>query len=68
MTTYFLIDRKQPGTLRVEELNSLRSNANNVNSKNILVISVLDLRILDGVLVFLTTWRCLCFFFSVVEF
>lgn len=24
MTTYFLIDRKQPGTLRVEELNSLR--------------------------------------------
>lgn len=25
MTTYFLIDRKQPGTLRVEELNSLRS-------------------------------------------
>ncbi|XP_018562676.1 Ca(2+)/calmodulin-responsive adenylate cyclase isoform X3 [Anoplophora glabripennis] len=32
MTTYFLIDRKQPGTLRVEELNSLRSNANNVNN------------------------------------
>ncbi|XP_064211250.1 Ca(2+)/calmodulin-responsive adenylate cyclase isoform X2 [Tribolium castaneum] len=27
MTTYFLIDRKQPGTLRVEELNSLRSNS-----------------------------------------
>lgn len=25
MTTYFLIDRKQPGTLRVEELNSLRA-------------------------------------------
>lgn len=25
MTTYFLIDRKQPGTLRIEELNSLRS-------------------------------------------
>ncbi|XP_074029785.1 adenylate cyclase rutabaga isoform X3 [Leptinotarsa decemlineata] len=34
MTTYFLTDRKQPGTLRVEELNSLRSNANNVNNIN----------------------------------
>ncbi|ERL83608.1 hypothetical protein D910_00726, partial [Dendroctonus ponderosae] len=33
MTTYFLIDRKQPGTLRVEELNSIRTNPNNVNSK-----------------------------------
>lgn len=26
MTTYFLIDRKQPGTIRVEDLNSLRTN------------------------------------------
>lgn len=26
MTTYFLIDRKQPGTMRVEELNSFRAN------------------------------------------
>ncbi|KAJ8971721.1 hypothetical protein NQ317_009068 [Molorchus minor] len=34
MTTYFLIDRKQPGTLRVEELNSIRSNANNSNNIN----------------------------------
>lgn len=31
MTTYFLIDRKQPGTLRVEELNSLRSNSTSSN-------------------------------------
>ncbi|XP_066145642.1 adenylate cyclase type 1 isoform X2 [Euwallacea fornicatus] len=35
MTTYFLIDRKQPGTLRVEELNSFRANSNNNNSNNI---------------------------------
>ncbi|XP_049823997.1 Ca(2+)/calmodulin-responsive adenylate cyclase-like isoform X2 [Aethina tumida] len=34
MTTYFLIDRKQPGTLRVEELNSMRSNANTSNVNN----------------------------------
>nr|CAI5867448.1 unnamed protein product [Callosobruchus analis] len=34
MTTYFLIDRKQPGTLRVEELNNIRSNANNLNNIN----------------------------------
>ncbi|XP_063921697.1 Ca(2+)/calmodulin-responsive adenylate cyclase isoform X9 [Zophobas morio] len=32
MTTYFLIDRKQPGTLRVEELNSLRSNSTSTTS------------------------------------
>jgi len=25
MTTYFLTDRKQPGTMRVEELNHIRS-------------------------------------------
>lgn len=25
MTTYFLTDRKQPGTMRVEEMNNLRS-------------------------------------------
>lgn len=29
MTTYFLTDRKQPGTLRVEELSHMRS-ANSV--------------------------------------
>ncbi|CAH1122560.1 unnamed protein product [Ceutorhynchus assimilis] len=34
MTTYFLIDRKQPGTLRVEELNNIRTNPNNVNNLN----------------------------------
>ncbi|XP_030753255.1 Ca(2+)/calmodulin-responsive adenylate cyclase-like isoform X5 [Sitophilus oryzae] len=34
MTTYFLIDRKQPGTLRVEELNNIRSNSNNTNNIN----------------------------------
>lgn len=34
MTTYFLIDRKQPGTLRVEELNSFRANSNNSNSNS----------------------------------
>ncbi|XP_076265179.1 adenylate cyclase rutabaga isoform X5 [Rhynchophorus ferrugineus] len=34
MTTYFLIDRKQPGTLRVEELNNIRSNTNNTNNIN----------------------------------
>ncbi|XP_057653494.1 Ca(2+)/calmodulin-responsive adenylate cyclase isoform X4 [Diorhabda carinulata] len=34
MTTYFLIDRKQPGTLRVEELNNIRSTPNNLNSIN----------------------------------
>ncbi|KAL1498283.1 hypothetical protein ABEB36_009104 [Hypothenemus hampei] len=34
MTTYFLIDRKQPGTLRVEELNNLRANPNNINNIN----------------------------------
>lgn len=39
MTTYFLIDRKQPGTLRVEELNSIRSNANNVNNSKIFSFS-----------------------------
>lgn len=38
MTTYFLIDRKQPGTIRVEELNNMRTNQNNVNSKTLLVI------------------------------
>lgn len=27
MTTYFLIDRKQPGTMRVEELNNFRNTA-----------------------------------------
>ncbi|KAL3268541.1 hypothetical protein HHI36_007649 [Cryptolaemus montrouzieri] len=33
MTTYFLIDRKQPGTLRVEELNNIRTNAaSNMNN------------------------------------
>ncbi|KAI4461325.1 adenylate cyclase type 1 [Holotrichia oblita] len=33
MTTYFLIDRKQPGTIRVEELNSIRSgNSTSANS------------------------------------
>ncbi|KAJ8934999.1 hypothetical protein NQ314_013071 [Rhamnusium bicolor] len=34
MTTYFLIDRKQPGTLRVEELNNIRANTNNANNIN----------------------------------
>ncbi|CAH0554926.1 unnamed protein product [Brassicogethes aeneus] len=34
MTTYFLIDRKQPGTLRVEELNSIRTNSNLSNANN----------------------------------
>ncbi|CAG9862342.1 unnamed protein product [Phyllotreta striolata] len=34
MTTYFLIDRKQPGTLRIEELSSLRSSVNNANNIN----------------------------------
>lgn len=33
MTTYFLIDRKQPGTLRVEELNSFRATNAGKNSK-----------------------------------
>nr|XP_022918465.1 Ca(2+)/calmodulin-responsive adenylate cyclase isoform X6 [Onthophagus taurus] len=33
MTTYFLIDRKQPGTIRVEELNSMRSgNSTTINN------------------------------------
>lgn len=40
MTTYFLIDRKQPGTIRVEELNNMRTNQNNVNSKTLLVIQL----------------------------
>ncbi|XP_050314795.1 Ca(2+)/calmodulin-responsive adenylate cyclase isoform X2 [Anthonomus grandis grandis] len=34
MTTYFLIDRKQPGTLRVEELSNIRAGQNNVNNIN----------------------------------
>ncbi|XP_060529634.1 Ca(2+)/calmodulin-responsive adenylate cyclase-like isoform X1 [Cylas formicarius] len=34
MTTYFLVDRKQPGTLRVEELNNIRLNSNNSNNIN----------------------------------
>ncbi|CAB3384407.1 Hypothetical predicted protein [Cloeon dipterum] len=32
MTTYFLTDRKQQGTIRVEELNSLRHNPNTSNN------------------------------------
>ncbi|CAH1156233.1 unnamed protein product [Phaedon cochleariae] len=34
MTTYFLVDRKQPGTMRIEELNSMRASANNSNNIN----------------------------------
>lgn len=35
MTTYFLTDRKQPGTIRVEELNHLRA-SNNVGGESVL--------------------------------
>lgn len=39
MTTYFLIDRKQPGTLRVEELNSFRA----ANAGNLFIYLLLKL-------------------------
>lgn len=35
MTTYFLIDRKQPGTLRVEELNNLRAASTGKSNKEV---------------------------------
>lgn len=64
MTTYFLIDRKQPGTLRVEELNSIRSNQNNVNSKNLLVIMIYFKFSLGGFLNCITfSWFVLRFYF-----
>ncbi|XP_017782310.1 PREDICTED: Ca(2+)/calmodulin-responsive adenylate cyclase-like, partial [Nicrophorus vespilloides] len=39
MTTYFLIDRKQPGTLRVEELNNFRSGTNGTPNPNPIAVN-----------------------------
>lgn len=43
MTTYFLTDRKQPGTLRVEELSHMRtSNVTGMDNQSLLMLNLLQ--------------------------